>query len=378
MFFSANNHQRKYFSAIVASCAGFDGYVVDKKLLPLLVRPFWPSKKIRNSLLGAISYRLKEKKQEKIIQRYFLLNKYLDFVIFLLQTYYFLIRCSVFLKGKEVDALVVWNGNKWRQIIVLGLLSDVKHKLYFENGVFPNTTTFDDSGVNYKNSIPRNLDFYQRTNACSDDQSQIFLEKRVLNKSKRNGKSNAIDLPNKYIFVPFQVDYDSQVINHSPWLNNMLELYQVLSDIQGELGNDYYFVVKEHPSSKVDYSHLHELNPNIVFANEVDTQQLIENAISIVTINSSVGFESILLSKNVIVVGDAFYGIDGLVSFAKCKEELKKQILSVYSGLIVRDNDARLVFINYVKSQSITGSWREPASSHFECVERRILNVICS
>ena len=101
----------------------------------------------------------------------------------------------------------------------------------------------------------------------------------------------------------------------------MKELFFLLNDIAKEL--KIHIVFKEHPSSKIDYSYLHKnCNEFNMFANGYSTQELIEKSSAIITINSSVGVESLLFNKKVITLGDAFYNIDGIVKYAKNKDEL--------------------------------------------------------
>jgi capsular polysaccharide export protein len=50
---------------------------------------------------------------------------------------------------------------------------------------------------------------------------------------------------------------------------------------------------------------------------------LIEKAGAIITINSSVGIESLLFYKKVITLGSAFYNIEGIVEHAENKNELE-------------------------------------------------------
>lgn len=63
-------------------------------------------------------------------------------------------------------------------------------------------------------------------------------------------------------------------------------------------------VLKEHPSSRVKYPDLaRRVSDRVIFANGNSTQELIEKADCVVTINSTVGLESILLAKPVLVLG---------------------------------------------------------------------------
>ena len=103
----------------------------------------------------------------------------------------------------------------------------------------------------------------------------------------------------------------------------MEELFNILSEIAENL--KIHIIFKEHPSSKKDYPNLHKIASHLEyvdFANGYPTQELIEKSEAVITINSSVGVESLLFNKKVITLGNAFYNIEGIVKNAKDKEEL--------------------------------------------------------
>ena len=197
---------------------------------------------------------------------------------------------------EKYTKMLIWNGGKFRQRIALEVAKIKKIKVYFfENGLLPNTIVFDDKGINYDNSVPRNQDFYKNYS------SAIALPTELV---PRVGKSREIftgekeTLPKKYIFVPFQVDYDTQIISNSNWIKNMRMLFDVIENIAQK--SEYHFVLKEHPSSGVEYLDLYaraDNIENISFRNTYSTQELIEKSLAVITINSTVGIESLLFHK---------------------------------------------------------------------------------
>ena len=106
-------------------------------------------------------------------------------------------------------------------------------------------------------------------------------------------------------------------------------------------------VFKTHPSWPKDFSHLTHREQNIYFANNNDTQQLIEKANAVITINSTVGIESLLLDTQVITLGNACYKIDALVTHACNSSEL----VAAFSNLAnwQPDETLRTGFLNYLK-----------------------------
>jgi len=221
--------------------------------------------------------------------------------------------------------MLIWNGGKFRQLIALEVAKILNIKVYFfENGLLPNTIVFDEKGINFDNSVPREKSFFQKYS------SEVSLPSSLVPRVGKNRdifKGEKGRLPDKYIFVPFQVDYDTQIISHSHWIQNMRMLFAVIENIAPF--NAYHFIFKEHPSSGIEYSDLHqkaEKYENISFRNTHTTQELIENAVAVITINSTVGIEALLFHKKVIVLGDAFYGIEDITFLARDENELALKI----------------------------------------------------
>jgi len=129
--------------------------------------------------------------------------------------------------------MLIWNGGKFRQQIAIAIAKQKGIKVYyFENGLLPNTLVFDQKGINFENSVPRDRYFYEAY------QSYVPLPKALV---PRIGKKRAIfegdeeELPETYIFVPFQVDYDTQIITQSPWIKNMRMLYELIEKIASRI-----------------------------------------------------------------------------------------------------------------------------------------------
>jgi capsular polysaccharide export protein len=105
----------------------------------------------------------------------------------------------------------------------------------------------------------------------------------------------------------------------------MRELFALMKELSQKLG--ITFVFKEHPSSRKSYEDLkRKQNKHLIFANNYSTQELIQKASMVITINSTVGIESLLFHKKVITLGEAFYNITGIVKHIKNKNELEKAL----------------------------------------------------
>jgi capsular polysaccharide export protein len=255
--------------------------------------------------------------------------------------------------SKGYTKMLLWNGGKFRQLIAIEI-AQLKgiHVYYYENGLLPKKVVLDPKGINFNNSVPRERKFYE--NYVNDKELPSELVPRATRHVDKFDTDKATELPKEYIFVPFQVDYDTQIIKNSPWISNMRELFGVIENISKN--TKYNFVLKEHPSSGVNYPDLHKkvVNiPNITFQNGHSTQELIEKSLAVITVNSTVGTESLLFHKKVIVLGNAFYTIDGISHYAKSIEELSMLIdkldkLELNEDLI--DNFLRYLNYDYLIS----------------------------
>jgi len=245
----------------------------------------------------------------------------------------------------QCGKMLIWNGGKFRQRIALEVakLKEIK-VFYFENGLLPNTIVFDDKGINYENSVPREQVFFKKYVSTVDLPKELVPR---IGKGSQKFVGDKEGLPERYIFVPFQVDYDTQVISHSHWIKNMRMLFDVIEKVSQN--SEYEFVMKEHPSSGVEYEDLYaranQLS-NVSFKNTYSTQELIEKSVAVITINSTVGMESLLFHKKVIVLGDAFYNIEGITYEAGDLNAL----LEIIDTLKVLTVDTKLIdnFLKYL------------------------------
>ncbi len=90
-----------------------------------------------------------------------------------------------------------------------------------------------------------------------------------------------------------------------------------------------------------------------------------------VTINSTVAIEAMLFYKRVVVLGEAFFAIDGLVKVAKDK----KQLIEILKNIDKFNIDKELIdkFLSYLHDEYlIPDSWRNPTEKHFRAIERKI------
>lgn len=287
--------------------------------------------------------------------------------LLILRIYRVLSRVVFEFEKSKANVLFVRNGAGYRQAPVIDWCKQQSISIvYIENGFLPSTIQMDGRGVNCNNSMPRNTDFYMKfssRNKNTPDKKLVQRKPKII-----QSEFDAIELPEKYYFVPFQVPTDTQVLLNSPWIRSMEDFYEVLEKSIGFLPNGFKFVIKEHPSSNIRLDNYYNRNKLIVFANSHNTQNLIENSKAVITLNSTVGIESLLLGKPVITLGDACYNIDGLVSHAESLDVFNSIISApdkIHYNKLLTDS-----FISWLDQvYLIPGKLRDFESSDSSCLK---------
>ena len=271
------------------------------------------------------------------------------------------------------NVLVVFNGAHYKQQAAINIAKYYGSKIiYLELGCLPNTTAVDDSGVNFLNSLPRDASFYNnyKPTKLVDINRQLVVRESVKPATVMD------NLPERYLFAPFQVHDDTQILIHSPWLKSMPEFYHVLEQGLNSLDKNIGIVIKEHPTDKKSFEELHYRNPRIIFANGNNTADLIKNSEAAIVINSTVGIEALLLNKPVVTIGNAFYNIDGLVTHAANQQDLNLAFTRC-NDLIF---DPTLVehFIHYLIEQYLVqGQLKDFDDQHIVDMGVRINKILC-
>ena len=284
------------------------------------------------------------------------------------------LRYHAYLSRRPFDVLAVYNGYHLRQAIAVEIAKSMKKQiLYFENGALPDTTTVDWKGINFDNALPRERAFYEAYIPEAAQRPAVTLRPRVPKNSAKFAPDPHFALPKRYLFVPFQVDHDTQLLCHSPRISDMDALYRFVETALARCtDSDTVILFKEHPSALRDYAHLHAgPNPRLRFANGIATQTLIEHAEAVVTINSSVGIEALLYRKRVITLGNAFYTVDGIAEPCGSPECLAERIDTLESW----HPDTELIdaYIHYLYHRYlIPGHWSRPDAEHFRLLNARL------
>jgi len=369
LYISNNRKKNKYFKFLAHNCL-YKGAVKNLSINCNLAEYLKEKKEIKNIINNNISHKYYEinLKIKNPVHK-FIYKKYIKIIS------PFIASWTLKLINKHSPkAIAVWNGQRFPENLIIDIAKHKKLKtIFFEVGFFPNTTVIDPKGVNFKNSIPRDIEFYKNYPI----KEETFPKK--INKRNHLIKRHLeyIKLPEKYIFVPFQTSFDTQIVYNSPWIKSMPMLFDIIEKIANETKTT--FVFKEHPHERdFTYEELHkkaEKNPYLMFANANETDELIKNSQAVITINSTVGLEAMLMNKRVIVLGNAFYALDKITKKATNTEELAKIVKNIDLWEVETDLIKR--FLSYlINEYLVKGSWTNPDAEHIKAVEKRIKEIL--
>ncbi len=278
------------------------------------------------------------------------------------------VRLAAALEADPALAALIYNGSNFPESVLARVATRINRAhLFVEGGFFPDSIQIDPRGVNAANSVPRDPAFYLNT---SEDYAADGLPNLTKVRVVKARGAVEITLPQDYIFVAFQVPSDMQVTLHSPWISNMDIFYSEIraaADRQPSL----IFVIKEHPSFPLSVQGNAPPHPRVIFANANVTHDLIENATGIVTLNSTVGLEAILLERPTIILGQACYDIPGLVQNASNRQELDAAL----SALPDWEFDTRLrrQFLGWLWNRYLVrGSYKVPPADLSAVLEKQL------
>jgi capsular polysaccharide export protein len=125
-----------------------------------------------------------------------------------------------------------------------------------------------------------------------------------------------------FFLVPLQLDGDAQLIHHSPFDNMHDFIVSVLTSFAEYAQVNAALVIKNHPldtglknyaKTVSDCAKLLDISSRVYYLETGNLDGLLEDAIGVVTVNSTVGTAALAAGRPVIALGSAIYDVDGLV-----------------------------------------------------------------
>jgi capsular polysaccharide export protein len=268
-----------------------------------------------------------------------------------------------YIRRHPIESVIIWNGQQLlgRVLSEIARVHQLK-TLFLEISNLPNKLFVDPAGVNALSSIQADPSIISALEAVDPVMHRQWIERYKAEKSKPLPQASAKysaylesyvnrlikkmtqgiglrslsldEIKNKYkfkrasfpyddceqvgeyIFLPLQVTSDTQLKLHSQY-NNIQAVEYAIDLARSE---DCQLIVKPHPAER----DLDEINKIIKLKEQYqfylanhNTIELIENARRVVTINSTVGLEAMILGKEVTVLGKALYSQFSQADLAK-------------------------------------------------------------
>jgi len=271
-------------------------------------------------------------------------------------------------KKIKFDLVLFWNWLDDLENIVNYCKNNGIKTLFLENWYLLNTIQIDNKWVNLKNSISQKtyeevLNLKKKDCNLKIDQDKIvtnlkfnvslkdyilwffsyktikwvFVE--LLNKlykfckSKTLAKNSNIDLPDKYVFIPFQVHDDTQIRYYSPIIKKMTDILDFFYTDIKKVFPSYKIVIKEHPMDlcriKYPVKELKNKYKDIIWLKWWNIDEIFDNADYVITINSSVWFQALSKCKKVLILWQALYSNNPFVEVVKDKDEFKQKLINL-------------------------------------------------
>ena len=213
-------------------------------------------------------------------------------------------------KIKELKAthVVVWNGDfndneRGFQLPLMNMLRGQSGlKLVFcEHGWLPQSTTFtiDNEGSNGSSSVSKSSKIDCRPN------------KALIDAKRSEYTAPVYKGLNSYIYLPLQINTDTQVSLYSPYFKDMASLIKHVSG----MFPDRKIIVKAHPkdstSNKERYRRICN-GVNLIYVDDRNNMSYIKGADRVIAINSTVVNEALLFNKPVMTYGINYFSNKGV------------------------------------------------------------------
>ena len=271
----------------------------------------------------------------------------------------FCLLFDTLVEQESVDLVLLHNDLRWQHSLAIKIckLKGIKY-LVTEQGMFrPLTTVVDKKGVNAFSSV-KGLNFnneleydfnkgdinftghsslrsmlyfavyliLSKIGVITNNESRIvhnrhkikdYLHRFILMKKKVKHTPLTLDVPTKYIFIPLQLENDTQMLVHSEFSSNQ-EIIVGIENAFSESALDlkgYKLVFKLHPNDPSNYIFS---TKSVVTSTPIFS--LLEKAILAITVNSSAALEVISTTVPLICLGDSMYEHDGVASKLRISE----------------------------------------------------------
>ncbi|WP_226661996.1 hypothetical protein [Microbulbifer aggregans] len=215
------------------------------------------------------------------------------------------------------DSIMLWNGliHYQQDFIRLSKALNPNQKyLFIEAGWFPQKGTFyiDPMGVNAKSSIARKSPV-----PISENENRLIEQW----KSKfRESNGNYIIKDKGYIFVPLQLETDTNITLFSP----LKKMEDLLRWADKNTPKHLKIIARPHPlNSKIPDLAFDRRSSRVLLDSQTDLYQLIAECTAVLGINSTTLLESLIFDKPVFALGEGIFQSSHAIQKQELTEKLK-------------------------------------------------------
>lgn len=329
------------------------------------------------------------------------------------------------LDSHDFEAVLIWNGEDFigKTMAIIARRRGIK-TVFGENGYFPNTLQFDLQGVNVYSSIT-NLRFSEILQSLRQpgparrrsgdhnvglrelrplvwkDFFRCFLLRKVdlhyyrhfpehrgsswftlqwLKARRSLIRFDKQTIPEKFIFVPFQVHDDTQILLNSRFFKTMEDFFEFChAAIKRNFGEEYTIVAKEHPEDlcRHSYSRLRARYPDVLWLRKYSIDLLLERAAYVFVVNSSVGLQAIQKGRPTIVFGESFYTKEEIVFRVDDLARVDEVIGQARLGITPDRKDNIEKFIRFLNERYfVSAGWKNVTAAGVASAGDKILELI--
>lgn len=268
----------------------------------------------------------------------------------------------------DIDVIGVWNGYTGYVANLLRVISDASAmpRFFMERSFFKGGLFVDQRGVNGESSISDFGLLDLEKNDYPTDVSSVLDMDLSIDINFFNFKELGYDY---LIFVPLQVQTDTNNILYSPYVSTMRKLVLLAQNsvdrIREESGLNGCLVVREHPEEIESDINLPRAE-NIFYINSGTIKEWCLISDVVLNINSTVGLEAIYYNRPVISLGKSIYSGKG-ISIDSSPEALPADLSEIIAG----DWNLNIDLVNmyfsilYFYNTSVKGNFPKSISSIF-------------
>jgi capsular polysaccharide export protein len=335
-----------------------------------------------------------------------------------------------FIARQHPDVVFLWNGYRFPEPVMAAACREAGVTvLYGENGFFPNTMQIDTEGINAASSLRHRPTEQWGADPARFPDFRRFIEtggklpvpgnpltpakpvtraerlpsllepfvtqraiygrlarkspfrnaldnRRIAAVKARRPSTKGVTLPERYIFLPFQVHDDTQIVIHSPWVDRMETMLRAVLRARAAIGCDLPIVVKEHPVDigRYDYEGLPERREVAAWLWDQTLEEVMPGAAVVVTVNSTVGLEAVVAGKPVVTLGNALYNHAGIVHHAAGEGQLAGALQAALSTPI--DEAWRHRFLCQLRFEDLLSAhWARPTDAGAAAAADRIIQL---